>query len=220
MANFLDEHGLNTLWTKLKGTFVSFSRTINGKALSNDVTLNYSDVGAQAAMLTVDGSASGSGSANFTINYTFPSLALGQFARINSVVFTATSTKTTYGNITATCNIKLPSGGKYIILGSMIDSCEDSDEAEHRREATDTIVFPTLSSSFTDSNYSSRRALFSTELDYYYRQSGNTSGYGTITNNLIISGGTTIHSEAISIPRNTTKTLSYTNRNYILWRLA
>lgn len=47
-TKFLDSEGLLYFWQKIKNTFVPSTRTVNGKALSADVTLSASDVGAVA----------------------------------------------------------------------------------------------------------------------------------------------------------------------------
>ena len=43
---FLNETGVQNLWTKIKNTFVSKTRTINGKELSDDISLTADDVNA------------------------------------------------------------------------------------------------------------------------------------------------------------------------------
>lgn len=44
MAEYLNLDGLQTLWTKLKNTFVPTTRTINGKDLSGNVSLTGMDI--------------------------------------------------------------------------------------------------------------------------------------------------------------------------------
>lgn len=46
MAKYLNDTGLTYLWGKIKSLFVPQTRTINGKALSADISLTASDVGA------------------------------------------------------------------------------------------------------------------------------------------------------------------------------
>ena len=46
--SFLDTTGLTYLWKKIKATFVPLTRTINSKALTTNITLTSTDVGALA----------------------------------------------------------------------------------------------------------------------------------------------------------------------------
>lgn len=51
MAKYLDNTGLSYLWGKIKALFVPQTRTVNGKALSSDITLTAEDVGAPIELI-------------------------------------------------------------------------------------------------------------------------------------------------------------------------
>lgn len=51
MAKYLDNTGLSYLWGKIKSLFVPQTRTVNGKALSSDITLTAEDVGAPIELI-------------------------------------------------------------------------------------------------------------------------------------------------------------------------
>ena len=46
MAKYLDDTGLSHFWSKIKALFVPQTRTVNGKALSSNIALTATDVGA------------------------------------------------------------------------------------------------------------------------------------------------------------------------------
>lgn len=46
MKKFLDENGLRHLWGKIRAAAVPVTRKVNNKALSADISLTASDVGA------------------------------------------------------------------------------------------------------------------------------------------------------------------------------
>ena len=49
---YLDDNGLLYFWQKIKNTFVPSTRKVNNKALSTDISLTASDVGAAATSHT------------------------------------------------------------------------------------------------------------------------------------------------------------------------
>lgn len=51
MAKYLDNTGLSYLWGKIKSLFVPQTRTVNGKALSSNITLTAEDVGAPIELI-------------------------------------------------------------------------------------------------------------------------------------------------------------------------
>ena len=54
MAKYLDNSGLNYLWSKIKSLFVPQTRTINGKSLNNDISLNADDIGVETAVIKLE----------------------------------------------------------------------------------------------------------------------------------------------------------------------
>lgn len=58
MAKYLDSNGLSHLWLLLKQKFVPQTRTVNSKALSSDITLTASDVGALPSNTTIPSASS------------------------------------------------------------------------------------------------------------------------------------------------------------------
>lgn len=123
MANYLDETGLHTLWTKIKNTFalsghthsgyVPTSRTVNGKALSSDVTLYMSDVFIAPVGVSVSGTKDGGITSKANNSYTYqPSApAVGSSVKFNNVVAACSVSKPLgTGAYTATASIALPAG--------------------------------------------------------------------------------------------------------------
>lgn len=127
---YLDEAGLQTLWTKIKNTFalighshsdyVPTSRTVNGKALSSDVTLTASDLNAMGGSNCIGKSGSGSGPVdqNYTYNFYLPSCPVGGIIIIYNCSASATASNSNIAQawnhpVTATANVCLPSGGTY-----------------------------------------------------------------------------------------------------------
>lgn len=69
---YLDSAGLSYLWSKIKAKFVPQTRTINGKALSANISLSASDVGASSSSHThkYAGSSSAGGAATSALTCT------------------------------------------------------------------------------------------------------------------------------------------------------
>jgi hypothetical protein len=101
---FLGTTGLTALWTKtttLVGNYVPTSRKVNNKALSADITLSASDVGAAASSHTHNyaGSSSAGGAANSVANSLTLKLNGGATEGTNMFTFSGSAAKSV--NITA-----------------------------------------------------------------------------------------------------------------------
>lgn len=109
---FLDQGGLSHLWSKIKAiidTKVPTSRTVNGKALSSDISLNYSDVGAASSGHNHDGRYIYSDVEYFQSSggstVTLPAMRIGEMRL-------ARATATGYSEV----YVKLPAGGNYTVF--------------------------------------------------------------------------------------------------------
>lgn len=86
---YLDYEGLLYFWQKIKNTFVPSTRTVNGKALSSNITLSASDVSALPSSTTIP--SAGTGSSYPTMDGTRALGSNAGYARVDHVHPTDTS---------------------------------------------------------------------------------------------------------------------------------
>lgn len=123
MPSFLDEHGLNTLWAKIKDTFslaghshsnyVPTSRTVNGKALSSNISLTASDVGAaSSSAIKIKSVSYSSKSATGGNNLTLDSMSVGELRFQYTSVYAPGDSSSSNHYV----YVYAPSGGTYYFV--------------------------------------------------------------------------------------------------------
>lgn len=209
MANFLDEHGLNTLWTKIKNTFVSTSIKVLGKTLATDFTLldnlsqhesEYMNINSLSVFenksviaSTSSGDSSRTRMTDSTINLTIPSVSVGKVYKYR---FNRGDQYYSY----VTLNIKLPTGGTYIgkysveLLNSYNSTVSPSyispeNDANEKNKFTDEAKLHIINENFEEKATWIANKFSNEPISQAFPH--NTSGK-TITGSINAAGGTTI----------------------------